>query len=81
MSTISEKLTQLNTIKGDIKTAINNKGGEVGDDFSTYATAINNLSAGSGETYENPEFYKVRTQNGTNYAHLFRGYNGTDIDV
>ena len=46
MSTISEKLTQLNTIKGDIKTAINNKGGEVGNDFSTYATAINNLSAG-----------------------------------
>ena len=84
MSTISEKLTQLNTIKGDIKTAINNKGGEVGNDFSTYATAINNLSAGSGgsgETYENPEFYELRTQNGTNYDHLFRGYNGPDIDV
>lgn len=84
MSTISEKLTQLNTIKGDIKTAINNKGGEVGNDFSTYATAINNLSAGSGgssETYENPEFYELRTSNGTNYDHLFRGYNGPDIDV
>lgn len=84
MSTISEKLTQLNTIKGDIKTAINNKGGEVGNDFSTYATAINNLSTGSGgsgETYENPDFYKVRTQNGTNYDSLFRGYNGPDIDV
>ena len=81
MSTISEKLTQLNTIKGDIKTAINNKGGEVGNDFSTYATAINNLSTGSGETYENPEFYEVRTQKGTNYDYLFRGYNGPDIDV
>lgn len=81
MSTISEKLTQLNTIKGDIKAAINNKGGEVGNDFSTYATAINNLSAGSGETYENPEFYELRTSNGTNYDHLFRGYNGPDIDV
>ena len=84
MSTISEKLTQLNTIKGDIKTAINNKGGEVGNDFSTYATAINNLSTGSGgsgETYENPEFYELRTQNGTNYDSLFRGYNGPDIDV
>lgn len=84
MSTISEKLTQLNTIKGDIKTAINNKGGEVGNDFSTYATAINNLSAGSGgsgETYENPEFYELRTSNGTNYDNLFRGYNGPDIDV
>ena len=84
MSTISEKLTQLNTIKGDIKTAINNKGGEVGNDFSTYATAINNLSTGSGgsgETYENPEFYEVRTQKGTNYDNLFRGYNGPHIDV
>ena len=81
MSTISEKLTQLNTIKGDIKAAINNKGGEVGNDFSTYATAINNLSTGSGETYENPEFYELRTQNGTNYNSLFRGYNGPDIDV
>ena len=81
MSTISEKLTQLNTIKGDIKTAINNKGGEVGNDFSTYATAINNLSTGSGETYENPEFYELRTQKGTNYDNLFNGYNGPDIDV
>ena len=81
MSTISEKLTQLNTIKGDIKTAINNKGGEVGNDFSTYATAINNLSAGSGETYENPEFYELKTSNGTNYDSLFRGYDGPDIDV
>ena len=81
MSTISEKLTQLNTIKGDIKTAINNKGGEVGNDFSTYATAINNLSTGSGETYENPEFYEVRTQKSTNYDYLFKSYNGPDIDV
>lgn len=84
MSTISEKLTQLNTIKGDIKAAINNKGGEVGNDFSTYATAINNLSTGSGgsgETYENPDFYELRTNYGTNYDYLFRYYNGPDIDV
>ena len=84
MSTISEKLTQLNTIKGDIKTAINNKGGEVGNDFSTYAAAINNLSTGSGgsgETYENPEFYELRTQKGTNYDNLFNSYSGPDIDV
>ena len=84
MSTISEKLTQLNTIKGDIKAAINNKGGEVGNDFSTYATAINNLSTGSGgsgETYDNPEFYELRTSNGTNFDNLFNGYDGLDIDV
>ena len=84
MSTISEKLTQLNTIKGDIKAAINNKGGEVGNDFSTYATAINNLSTGSvgsGETHTNPDFYDIRTNNGTNFDNLFRDYNGPDIDV
>ena len=80
MSTISEKLTQLNTIKGDIKTAINNKGGEVGNDFSTYAAAINNLSIGSSETYDNPEFYELRTQKSTNYDYLFYGYSG-NIDV
>lgn len=75
MSTISEKLTQLNTIKGDIKTAINNKGGEVGDDFSTYATAINNLSTGSGgsgEIYMHPEFFELRTSHGVRYDSLFR---------
>lgn len=81
MSTIAEKLTQLSTIKGDIKTAINNKGGSVGDDFSTYATAINNLSTGSGKAYVNPDFYEVRTQNGTNYDNLFESYNGPNIDL
>ena len=77
MSTISEKLTQLNTIKGDIKTAINNKGGEVGDDFSTYATAINNLSTGnggSGETYMHPDFFEYRTSNNTDYSYLFHSF-------
>ena len=74
MSTISEKLTQLNTIKSDIKTAINNKGGEVGNDFSTYATAISNLSTGSGgsgDTHEHPDFYELRTRNGIDYSYLF----------
>lgn len=71
MSTIADKLTQLNTIKGDIKTAINNKGGNVDDDFSTYATAINNLSTGSGETVSSywPGFFELRTLKGTNYEY------------
>lgn len=66
MSTIADKLTQLNTIKGDIKTAINNKGGSVDDDFSTYATAINNLNTGSGETSNSywPDFFEARTLKG-----------------
>lgn len=45
---ITDKLQQLDIIKADIKTAINNKGGNVGDDFTTYATAIENIEGGSG---------------------------------
>lgn len=44
--TIADKLTQLNTIKQDIKTAINNKGGSVDNNFTTYANAITNLPSG-----------------------------------
>lgn len=42
--TIADKLTQLNTIKQDIKTAILNKGQTVTDDMTGYATAITNIS-------------------------------------
>ena len=45
---VADKLQILNTIKADIKTAINNKGGNVGDDFTTYATAIENIEGGTG---------------------------------
>ena len=45
---ISDKLTQLNNIKSDIKAAIIAKGGTATDDFSTYATAISNLPSGGG---------------------------------
>ena len=44
--TIADKLTQLNTIKQDIKTAINNNGGSVANNFTTYAAAITNLPSG-----------------------------------
>lgn len=45
---VADKLQILNTIKTDIKTAINSKGGNVGDDFTTYATAIENIEGGTG---------------------------------
>ena len=45
--TIADKLTQLNTIKQDIKTAINNKGGSVLNDFTAYANAITSLPSGA----------------------------------
>ena len=44
--TIANQLIQLNTIKQNIKTAINNKGGSVGNDFNAYANAITNLPSG-----------------------------------
>lgn len=76
MSTISDKLIQIKNIKQDIKEAINTGGGSVGDDFSTYPGEVSRLLS-----YENPNFYDIRTQNGTNFDNLFRGYNGPDIDV
>lgn len=81
MSNISDKLIQLSNIKSDIKTAINNKGQSVGDDFSTYANAIDNITTGDGPVYQNPDFYELRTQGGTNYDRLFYYYDGPEIDV
>ena len=46
---IADKLTTLQTIKSDIKTSILNKGVEVGDDFTTYADAIDSIETG-GDT-------------------------------
>lgn len=49
MATIAEQLTQLASIKSDIKDAIEAKGETVGDDaFSTYATHIGNIASGGG---------------------------------
>lgn len=49
---VADKLQQLVTIKADIKTAINNKGGNVSDDFTTYATAIENIEGGGEGIFE-----------------------------
>ena len=48
---VADKIQILNTIKTDIKTAINSKGGNVGDDFTTYAAAINDLETGGDGTF------------------------------
>lgn len=50
--TIESQLTQLNTVKQDIKTAINGKGGSVGNNFSTYAAAITAIPSGGGGAIE-----------------------------
>lgn len=46
MSTIASQLETLAEIKNNIKAAIIDKGQTVGDDFSTYANAIENISGG-----------------------------------
>lgn len=48
MATIAENIQTLRSIKSDIKQAITNKGGSVGNDFKTYAQAITNLPSGGG---------------------------------
>lgn len=47
---IADKLQTIQNIKENIKTSINNKGGNVGDDFTQYSTAIDGLSIGGGVT-------------------------------
>ena len=48
MDNIATQLTQLQTIKQNIATAIEGKGGTVGTGFASYATAITNLPDSSG---------------------------------
>jgi hypothetical protein len=51
MATLNEQLTELQTARDDIKTAIEGKGQTVTKDIRTYAEAINNIvSGGSTET-------------------------------
>ena len=82
---IVDQITRLSNAKAAIKTSIENKGITVGNDVKLdgYPALIDSIEAGggSGETHVNPDFYELRTQNGTNFDHLFRGYNGPDIDV
>ena len=81
---ISDQITRLQNAKASIKTSIENKGVTVPDDakLDAFPALIDDIQAGgSGETHTNPDFYELRTQNGTNFDSLFRGYNGPVIDV
>lgn len=82
---VVDQITRLSNAKAAIKTSIENKGVTVGDDvkLDAYPALIDSIEAGggSGETHINPDFYELRTKNGTNYDQLFRDYNGPDIDV
>lgn len=62
MSSIASQLETLAGIKSDIKAAIIDKGQTVGDDFSTYATAIGNIEGGGSSA---TLITKTATTNGT----------------
>lgn len=81
---IADKLQTIKTIKENIKTSINNKGGNVGDNFNEYATAIDNISTGgsskisikdTGLKFGNATFTEVPENfdfNGvTDYSYMF----------
>ena len=82
---ISDQISRLQNAKANIKTSIENKGVTVPDDtkLDGYPALIDSIEVGggSGETHTNPDFYDIRTQNGTNFNNLFRGYSGPVIDV
>lgn len=82
---IADQITRLQNAKANIKTSIENKGVAVSDNatLDSYPSLIDSIEVGEGggSAYVNPDFYEVRTQNGTNYDQLFRGYNGPEIDV
>ena len=61
MTTIAENIQTLRSIKSDIKNAITDKGGSVGNDFKTYAQAITNLPSGGGGGTENEDALVMRT--------------------
>lgn len=67
MATITENIQTLRSIKSDIKNAITDKGGSVGNDFKTYAQAITNLPSGGGGGTENEDALVTRTLSGTYY--------------
>lgn len=67
MATIAENIQTLRSIKSDIKNAITNKGGSIGNDFKTYAQAITNLPSGGGGGTEIEDAFVKRNLSGTYY--------------
>lgn len=75
---VADKLKTIQTIKSDIKTSIINKGIEVGDDFTTYASAIDTIEA-NGPTIELKDI--TITENGVYTADEGEGYNNITVNV
>jgi surface protein len=87
MGTTIDKLNKVKETKAAIRKAIANKGVEVPEDtiFADYPNKISEITSGEGggdsTTYENPNFYEIRTNGGTDCSHLFYNYNGTSLDL
>jgi surface protein len=81
----SDKLQKLLKTKEQIRHSIEKKGVEIGKDvpFADYPNKISEITSGEGDstTYENPNFYEIKTNGGTDYKGLFRDYNGTSLDI
>lgn len=83
----SDKLQKLLETKAAIKQAIIDKGIEITDNepFANYPNKISEITSGEGggdsTTYENPNFYEIRTNGGTDCSNLFHYYNGTSLDI
>lgn len=73
---ISDEITRLTNAKAAIKQSIENKGVDVSDTalLDEYPTLIDKIEGGGeggGSGYENPDFYELLTNGGTNYNSLF----------
>lgn len=78
IETTASKLSKILETKAAIKQSITNKGVSIpeGTVFGEYPALIDSIevgSGGSGSDYENPDFYEIRTNGGTNYCRLFSG--------
>lgn len=75
---VADKLQTIQTIKSEIKTSIINKGVEVGDDFTTYASAIETIES-NGPTINLKDI--TITQNGIYTADEGEGYDRIEVNV
>ena len=86
IETTASKLSKILETKAAIKQSITNKGVSIpeGTVFGDYPTLIDSIevgSGGSGSDYENPDFYEIRTNGGTDYVGLFYYYQGKTLDL
>lgn len=81
---VSDEIRRIQNAKANIKTSIENKGVTVPDDakLDAFPALIDDIQAGgSGETHVNPDFYEIRTKNGTTFRNLFANDTNYSLDL